>query len=98
MTCRESALLISVRLDGYASADEQSRLRAHLGACPACRRHAAELRCLRSDLRRLEHEPAPAEMSEDIVAALQYEARLAARFARQRADRLDMWRMRIFSQ
>jgi len=96
--CREYSLLISAQFDGHASADEQARLQQHLGECSACRRYAAELRCLRNDLRRLELTPPPSEMSSDIVAALQYEARLQAKLARQRADRLDMWRMRIFSQ
>ena len=98
MTCRDSALLISSELDGCLDAREQWEFDAHLNECPDCHRHAAELRCLSENLRSL-GDPAPStQMTAEIVATLRREARLQNRAARQRAEQLDVWRMRIFSQ
>ena len=36
MICEEALLLMSARLDGALSADEEAALAAHLDACPAC--------------------------------------------------------------
>ena len=98
MTCREFSLLISARLDGRASAGQAERLARHLDVCAACRQRAAELRCLRDELRTLDRRAPSPELAAGIVAALQREARQQARAARQQADLIDVWRMRIFSQ
>lgn len=102
MTCRDFPLLYSVQLDGYAEEREQIWLQKHLRSCVGCRQRAAELRSLRSELRGLE---APnnsnarhLEMASQIQAAVHREARLQANYARQRADWLELWRTRIFSQ
>ena len=60
--------------------------------------YAAELRCLRAELRAWKPVAPSAESSAEIVAALQREARLQARTERRRADQLAVWRMRLFSQ
>jgi hypothetical protein len=98
MTCQDSVLLISARLDGCASVQQQQQLATHLEACPECRLKAAELNCLRKDLGTLKGHLTSVEMTDGIIASLRQEARLQARAARQRADLLDVWRMRIFSQ
>lgn len=98
MTCRDSSLLISAQLDGRVEAHEGWQLEAHLSECPACSGQAAELRCLSENLRSLGQELPSTEMTAEIVAALRQEARFQNRAARRRADLLDIWRMRIFSQ
>lgn len=98
MTCRDSSLLISAQLDGCLNAHEEWQFEAHLSECPACHRQAAELRCLSENLRSLGHQSPSTEMMAEIVVALRQEARLQNRTARRRADQLDIWRMRIFSQ
>ncbi len=98
MICRDSSLLISSQLDGRLDARAQWQFEAHLSECPACHRHAAELRCLSENLRALGHQPPSTEMTAEIVVALRQAARLKNRAARQRAEQLDVWRMRIFSQ
>ena len=98
MNCREFPPLISAQLDGYAGEHEQAELQEHLSNCAACRRYAAELRCLRAELRAWKPVAPSAESSGEIVAALQREARLQARTERRRADQLAVWRMRLFSQ
>src|SRR5437588_11821032 len=98
MTCRDSSLLISSQLDGRLDAREQWQLEAHLNECPACHSQAAELRCLSENLRSLLPQAPSTEMATEIIAALRQEARLQNRAARQRAERLDVWRMRLFSQ
>jgi hypothetical protein len=62
------------------------------------------MRCLLSDLRGLAELRAmetPETKSERVIqiqTALQREARLQASYTRQRADLLDLWRTRLFSQ
>jgi hypothetical protein len=98
MTCQEFSLLVSAQLDGRTGAQEELQLQAHLKGCAACRHQAAELDCLRENLRRLQRPQPSVGMTSEILEALQLEARLQARAARQRADLIDLWRMRIFSQ
>lgn len=98
MTCRDSALLISAQLDGRVEAHEEWQLEAHLSECLACSGQASELRCLSENLRSLGHQRPSTEMTAEIIAALRQQARLQNRAARRRADLLDVWRMRIFSQ
>jgi hypothetical protein len=104
MTCQEFPLLYSAQLDGRADEFEQLALQRHLRECIVCRRRAAEIRRLISDLRNAADSRTMGarelnlEMTAQIQAALHREARLQASYARQRADKFDLWRTRLFSQ
>ncbi len=104
MICQEFPLIYSAQVDGRADEIEQLALQKHLRECPACRRRAAEMRALISDLRGLAESRVPdaQEQKHDMMAqtqaALRREARLQASRAIRRADLLDLWRTRLFSQ
>jgi hypothetical protein len=98
MMCRNFSLNYSAFLDGRSSSDEQSALAEHLRSCADCRRMAAELKCVRSELRILGRQEPPADLSADILIALQREARRKALAARRHSDLVDLWRLRLFSQ
>lgn len=105
MICREFPLLYSAQLDGHADEREQMVLQRHLRECPACRRQAAEMRSLGADLRALEMPQPPLmagrakmDLTSQIQAALRVEARAYERVKRTRADLLDVWRTRLYSQ
>jgi hypothetical protein len=91
MFCREVSLLLSTQLDHRMRPDQQARLQAHLSHCPECRLRSVQLRCLRDEMSRMPSRLPSAEMAAQIVASLQREAR-------RRADRLEAWQMRLFSQ
>jgi hypothetical protein len=98
MTCQEFPTLYSSLIDGYTNEHEQQSLQKHMRECAHCRRRAFEMRSLRSELRALEPPKPEPEMSIQIRAALQREARLQASYARERADWMDLWRTRLYSQ
>ena len=98
MTCQEFPSLYSSLIDDRANEHEQRMLQKHLQGCAPCRRYASEMRCLRSELRALEPPKPEPEMMTQIRAALQREARLQASYARDRADWVDLWRTRLYSQ
>src|SRR5262245_57385098 len=82
MICRDFPLLYSAQLDGHATEHDQIALQWHLRECAICRRSAAEMRSLRSNLRALSAPlPAP-ELTGQIQKRLRQEA--AAR-AQERA-------------
>ena len=101
MTCKEFPRRLSAQVDGYATEHEQLEVIRHLRECAACRRVAAEMRCLRSNLQALEI-PRPGSQGPDLTlqiqAALQRENRLKGNPARRRQDLIDLWLMRLFSQ
>jgi hypothetical protein len=92
---------MSAQVDGHATEREQLDILRHLRDCAACRRVAAELRCLRADLQALEipqpELPGP-DLTLQIQAALQRENRLRGNPLRRRQDLIDLWLMRLFSQ
>lgn len=98
MTCRDFPLLYSAQLDGHAAEAEQLWLQQHLRACVTCRRRAAELRTLRAELRALDTPPAQRALTARLQWALRAEARAQERLTRQRADWVEVWRTRLFSQ
>lgn len=101
MTCREFPELMSAQVDGYATEREQLGLQQHLRECAGCRRYAADLRCLRTELQRLEAPKAlhtGPDLTAQIQAALQRDARLFGNPVRRRQDLIDLWLMRLFSQ
>jgi len=98
MNCQEFPSLYSSLIDDYADEHEQQVLRRHLQQCARCRRRASEFRSLRTELRALEPPKPEPEMTAQIRAALQRDARLQASYARERADWVDLWRTRLYSQ
>ena len=98
MTCQEFPSLYSSLIDGCADERELRVLQIHLQDCAHCRRRASEMRCLSSELRALEPPKPEADLTTQIRAALQREARLQASYARDRADLVDLWRTRLYSQ
>lgn len=98
MICREFSLLYSVQLDGHADEREQLALQRHLRECADCRRQAAELRSLRSELRTLETPQPKGNLTAQLQAALRVEARAHERVEHSRADLIEVWRTRLFSQ
>jgi len=67
MRCQEARVLISARLDGELSQQEERELDAHLAGCPACRELAEDLSALRLSLEALEDEPAPAGLASRVM-------------------------------
>ncbi|MBO0720863.1 MAG: hypothetical protein J2P41_08570 [Blastocatellia bacterium] len=98
MTCQDFPSLYSGLLDGCADEEELAVLQTHMQWCSNCRRRASEMRLLRSELRSLESPKPQSEMTTQIRAALLREARLQASYARDRADLVDLWRTRLYSQ
>lgn len=94
-------MLYSAQLDGHADEREQLALQKHLRQCAICRRHAAEMRSLRSELMALET-PKPLKAKTDLTtqiqSALRVEARAYERVKRSRRDLIEVWRTRLFSQ
>jgi len=98
MICRDFPVRYSALLDGSAGADEQAILETHIRTCLACRRAAGEMRSLCAELGELSRPQPSTDLSSQVIAALSREARLRAQAARRRADKIDLWRMRLFSQ
>lgn len=98
MICRDFPLLYSAQLDGHADERDQLALQRHLRECVACRRRAAELRSLRSELRALEAPQPKGNLTAQLQAALRVEARAHERVERKRSDWIEAWRTRLFSQ
>ncbi len=74
MTCKDFPLFYSAQLDGQATDDELVTIQQHLRECIVCRRRAAEMRGLRSDLRALCAPPPSPELSRQIQITLRREA------------------------
>ena len=63
LTCGQAEQLLSKQLDGELAKDERGQLRAHLRACPDCRRLARSQRAQRSALRALGAIPLPSSLA-----------------------------------
>ena len=66
MTCAQALELISARLDGELSPEEDAALQAHLELCPDCKRLADSLRGMDALLSSLE-EPAPKSLKQGVL-------------------------------
>lgn len=79
MDCRETSLLITLRLDGAISKDEEAALAAHLAECKACSREMALQERLSGALREIGRDEvqAPAELCSFVMSRLQAERRTA---------------------
>ena len=97
-------MLYSAQLDGQADEREQLALQKHLRGCADCRRSAAELRGLLSELQALETpkslkvSKAKIDLTTQIQSALRVEARAHERVKRSRAELIEIWSTRLFSQ
>jgi hypothetical protein len=98
MICREFSLLYSAQVDGHADERGQMALQRHLRECAGCRRRAAELRSLRSELRALAAPQPKGNLTVQLQSAFRVEARAYERVKRSRADLIEAWRTRLFSQ
>lgn len=86
MNCETYLDLISARLDGELTAQEEADLTAHLQQCPACRAAAEEIKGLHSVLNDLGEVDPPAELSARVMERIQEErAHTRRRFVRQLA-------------
>ena len=70
MSCEKYLDLISARLDGELTAQEQAELDAHLKTCPACRAIADELTGMHAALTELGEVPAPAALSAGVLSKI----------------------------
>ena len=74
MECADARILIHGHLDGELELSRDLEVEQHLENCPSCADQYAEMRALRSALRRGElRYPAPAELESRIRAALRQE-------------------------
>lgn len=84
MNCDKYLDLISARLDGELTAQEEAELTAHLQTCPACRAIAEDLMGLHSALKDVGEVDAPKELSQNVMAQIKNEKqRTRRRFVRQ---------------
>jgi len=74
MLCEETKQLISNYLDDVVSLPVRVTIDEHLGECPACRTHLAELRLLKQSLRSLARPAVPMHLAQSINEALAIEA------------------------
>lgn len=79
MNCERYLDLISARLDGELTAQEEAELSAHLQECPECRAIADDMNNLRSAFSALEEVDAPAELSQSVMSKIKAERGAARR-------------------
>lgn len=84
MTCEQCLDLISARLDGELTAQEEAQLNTHLQECPACRAIAEDLNGLHTALGAMGEVMAPTELSQAVMAQIAKEKnQKRRRFIRQ---------------
>lgn len=67
MTCDEYLELLSTRLDGALTRDEELAMEDHQAGCPDCRAAGAQLAALRSGFGELEDIPAPEGFTQSVM-------------------------------
>lgn len=75
MNCDKYLDLISARLDGQLTSQEEAELTAHLQTCPACRAIAKDMEGLHSALAAVGEVDTPAELSQTVLAKIRTEKR-----------------------
>jgi len=68
--CDQYLTLLSARLDGPLSPEEEARLRGHLSTCPQCRQAAQELETIHRALRALPRLDPPAGLKDAVMDAI----------------------------
>lgn len=82
MSCEPYLDLISARLDDALTPEQAQQLSAHMQVCPACRAIAKDLENMHSALTGCEV-PAPAQLSQQVMAQIRREKRTRRRTLRQ---------------
>ncbi len=75
MNCDKYLDLISARLDGQLTVQEDADLTAHLQTCPACRAIAKDMEGLHSALSSVGEVDAPPELSQTVLSKIRAEKR-----------------------
>ncbi len=75
MNCDKYLDLISARLDGQLTAQEEADLTAHLHQCPACRAIAEDMKGLHAALSSVGEVDAPPELSQTVLSKIRVEKR-----------------------
>lgn len=73
MACQRYYELISQRLDGELTEDEQQELESHLAVCPSCRALDQQLSGLHEDFSDLEEVPAPEGFAQGVMDRIRME-------------------------
>lgn len=91
-TCDEILDLLSARLDGVLTGEEEQALAEHLESCSACRALAEDLACLHMLLPGLNEEP-PTSIKENVMARIREEGATPIPFPvpRKPAHRWHAW-------
>lgn len=76
MICEEAMALMSAKLDGELSSEQEAQLKAHLAACPDCSNLMESLRGLDEKVSALQ-EPAPAELKQRVLYRINHAAEAA---------------------
>lgn len=72
-SCEKFTDLISARLDGMITPEEEQKLEEHLACCPACRELAQQMSALHAAFPELEEIPAPAGFTQGVMAKIREE-------------------------
>lgn len=73
MICEEMTLLLSARLDGELTQEEQAALEQHLAQCPACRAVAEQLEQIHSAFDQLEDVSVPEGFAQGVMDRIRAE-------------------------
>ncbi|MBX3279458.1 MAG: hypothetical protein KF868_15755 [Acidobacteria bacterium] len=98
MICREFSSVYSAILDGRAASEQHAALAGHLRTCLQCKRETGEWRAMLQELGSIDVRPQAPGLTEEILESLHREAKRRSVAARRRADLVDLWRLRLFSQ
>ena len=71
MHCEDYTELLSARLDGELTVEEENALEEHLAHCPDCRAVAQELESIHLSFESLEPVPAPEHFARDVMAEIE---------------------------
>lgn len=84
MSCDKYLELLSARLDGALTQDEERELEEHLSVCPDCRAAGAQLAALRGAFHELEDIPAPEGFAQGVMERARAEKKVVPLFRRPR--------------
>jgi anti-sigma factor RsiW len=68
IVCRQAVELVTDYLEDALSARDRARFEAHLAECPHCREYLKQMRATIAAVGRVEAEPPPPEVCDDLVA------------------------------
>lgn len=82
MACDQFLELLSARLDGALTEEEERELEEHLAACPDCRAVGAQLSALQGAFPELEEVPAPEGFTQGVMDRIRAEKKVIPLFKR----------------